>query len=132
MLLANLMFLLVHYSLSMLPTDNKYYVIAALSTLGVADSIFDAMIWPSLALVIPERLIGTGFGMPVVCYNTMLGLSSLFVGYLSDTGDAEGKNYYLNVELYLMGLSAMTVLVTVVLIFADRRSGSRLIRPTIT
>merc|ERR1712087_400764 len=113
-LTANIMFIGVHCTLCMAPRDNRF-ALAALIGLGVADSIFCSVIWSCFALVMPETLIGTGCGIAAVGYNISLTLSSLLVGFLADTGD-DGVNYYENVELFLIGLSALTAALTMVLI----------------
>eukprot|EP01084_Bolivina_argentea_P019533 36304_1 len=131
LLISTTMLICTHYLLTFGPTTSTYFAIISLVCLGISYSVFCAVIWPSFALVVPERLIGTGYGIPCVFYNTILSLFYLLVGVLTNTGDPNGKYFYENVEIFLLTLSGFTTFTVTCLIIVDKRRGARLNIPTI-
>jgi len=53
--------------------------------LGISFSLVPAALWPSVALIVEERLIGTAFGVLYSVYNAAIFLSPIIFGYLRDT-----------------------------------------------
>ena len=136
LLISTIMLIITHYLFTWIYSKyDIYFAIIGMSCMGISYSIFCAVIWPSFALVIPERLIGTGYGIPVVFYNSILSIFYLLVGVLTNIGVATSKNdpnYYENVEIFLFSLSIFTTLTVILLIIIDNKNGSRLNMPTIT
>ena len=65
--ISTIMLIVTNYIFTWLNTRYIYIeTITAMSCLGISYSIFCAVIWPSFALVIPEKLLGTGYGIPCV------------------------------------------------------------------
>jgi len=44
-----------------------------------------AALWPSVALIVEDRLVGTAFGVLYAVYNAAIFLSPIIFGYLRDT-----------------------------------------------
>ena len=126
--LSTLCLIGAHYILGWSHTTSIELVIVALALLGMAFALFCAVIWPSFALVVEERYLGTGYGIPTSFYNLMVTIDYLVVGAVTRDGDGEDK--YLMVEYFLMGMSMLSILTVGMLLIADRRTGKRLDKPS--
>jgi len=133
LLLSTLMLIGTNYVLTWVKTE-FYFAVAAMSGLGISYSVFCAVIWPSFAIIVPDKLIGTGYGIPCVFYNSVLSAFYLLVGVLTSSGDADPSDadYYENVQIFLFSLAIFSTFTVVCLIIADIRTGSRLNAPTMT
>ena len=95
LLIATLVLTQSHYNLGWLTTEDiglneenrDMLPLMGLVGLGLGYSVFCAVIWPSFAIVIPDGLIGTGYGIPTSAYNLVLGLFFLVVGVLTKEDD---------------------------------------------
>mmetsp|Transcript_91048 Transcript_91048/g.190443 ORF Transcript_91048/g.190443 Transcript_91048/m.190443 type:complete len:475 (-) Transcript_91048:78-1502(-) len=61
--------------------------------LGMVYMVFAGALWPSLALTVPQRLLGTAYGVATSCQNAGLALVPMFIGHLQATsanGDFKG------------------------------------------
>ena len=128
LLISTIMLIITHFIFIFISTAIMYFSIIAMICLGISYSIFCAVIWPSFALVVPDKLIGTGYGIPCVFYNCILSIFYILVGILTNTGNKNksNKNYYQNVEIFLFSLSIFSTLTVILLIIIDKRNGSRL------
>merc|ERR1719334_1677410 len=113
-----------HYIFGWSHTTYLAVVIVALGLLGMAFALFCAVIWPSFALVVEPRYLGTAYGIPSSFFNLMVMINTTLVGVLTKKGDGEEK--YLMVEYYLMGTSLLTVVTVIMLFVSDIRTGKRL------
>ena len=118
-----------HYIFGWSHTTYLAVVIVALGLLGIAFALFCAVIWPSFALVVEPRYLGTAYGIPTSFYNLMVTVDYAVVGVLTTKSDGEDK--YLKVEYFLMLMSMVSVLSVVLLFVADMRSGKRLGKPSL-
>ena len=129
LLLSTACLLGAHYILGWSHTTSTYEVVAALCLLGMAFSLFCAVIWPAFAVVVKPQLLGTAYGIPTSFYNAMVSVDYVLVGVLTDKGD--GSDKYKKVELFLIGMSLISVAAVLVLCVADARTGKRLGAPSI-
>lgn len=53
-----------------------------LVALGLAFSLFVTAIWPTVPMLVPERLTGTAYGILVVVLNVFIGLVPLWNAFL--------------------------------------------------
>eukprot|EP01094_Clydonella_sp_ATCC50884_P024691 TRINITY_DN6262_c0_g1_i1.p1 TRINITY_DN6262_c0_g1~~TRINITY_DN6262_c0_g1_i1.p1 ORF type:complete len:478 (+),score=140.48 TRINITY_DN6262_c0_g1_i1:87-1520(+) len=91
--------------------------IIGMVVLGTAYSLAAASLWPSVALVVPLRVVGTALG--VMTSIQMLGVSmwNLVVGYTLDHAG------YTMMTIVLMCTAMMAVVLSVALIYNDSRKG---------
>ena len=127
--LSTLCLIGAHYIFGWSHTPYLAVVIVALASLGMAFALFCAVIWPSFALVVEPRYLGTAYGIPTSFYNLMVTVDYLAVGLLTRTGD--GVDKYLDVEYFLMGMSMVSILSVGMLFVADLRTGRRLGKPSL-
>lgn len=92
-----------------------------LIVLGVAYSVYAAVIWPSVALVVDEHMIGTAYGVVTAVQNMGLAFVPMIVGTLQSS--------YTNVETFFMCMGCLGVLVSIWLNYLDKQTGSRLNKP---
>ncbi len=100
--------------------------------LGLGFTIFVAMIWPSVPHVVNERYIGTAYGLPLAFYSLMDSIDFVAVGALTRNDDVfDNTMKYINVEWFLLGLSFISTILAVTMIYLDKRTGGRLNEPTV-
>eukprot|EP01084_Bolivina_argentea_P278288 475331_1 len=129
LLVSTIILMLSHFIF--LVTDESYQCLSiiGLCGLGIAYSIFCAVIWPSIGFIIQDSLIGTGYAIPIVFYNILLTVFYLLVGALTRNSDTPNLNKYKNVEICLFSLSSFATVCVLLLIFVDKGSGSKLNAP---
>ena len=96
-------------------TSTPPYLISI--TLGLGYSILASALWPMISLIIPERQLGTAYGMMQAIQNLGLGVSAWIAGIIVDY-----KGYVFLENLFLMSLSLTLFLILLCLIM-DARSG---------
>ena len=128
LLISTFCLIFSHYILGWSDTKYVYEVMIALGGLGMAFSLFCAVIWPSFALVVKPRYLGTAFGIPSSFYNAMVAVAYVLVGVF--TKDNDDKDKYKNVEYFLMIMSIVSIFTVCLLIIMDRKRGKRLNKPT--
>merc|ERR1719218_406316 len=50
--------------------------------LGIIYTVFSGALWPTFALTVPQRQLGTAYGVATALQNGALGVVPLFVGHL--------------------------------------------------
>jgi MFS family permease len=121
---------LVHTSLG-LTGLTPYF---AIFFLGVAFSLVPAAMWPSVALIVEEKKIGTAFGLMTAIQNMGLFLFPIFAGYMLDITNsgvspqmvADGVAHYDYTYTMLMfaGLGLLGLLFAFLLKREDDKEGS--------
>lgn len=91
--------------------------------LGLGFSMSVSALWPSVPLTVGENVAGAAFGLMTCTQN--IGLT-LFPIMCAAIYNAAGHHYLPNVEIFLLGCSALAVLVGIALYLRDRRHGSKL------
>ena len=140
LLIATIILTLSHYNLGWLtPSDlglsevqQDIIPLVGLVGLGLGYSVFCAVIWPSFAIVIPDKLIGTGYGIPTSAYNLVLGLFFLLVGVLTkddENLDDVALEKYRDVEWFLLSTCLCSIVTVFMLWHADRSMGNMLALP---
>lgn len=84
--------------------------------LGIGYSIMCSAIWPLIALVVPQHLIGTAYGCTTSIQNLGLALATSVTGRIVD-------NYgYIDVELFFVLLAGISVIFSIILVLVDNAS----------
>ena len=90
---------------------------------GVAYSLYAAVLWPSVPLVVPKRYVGTAFGVITSIQNIGLALFPLVIAAVYN---ASGRRYVPNVEFFFMSCAMAGIVVGVVMNRVDWRYGNKL------
>eukprot|EP01017_Pseudomicrothorax_dubius_P050230 TRINITY_DN9472_c0_g1_i2.p1 TRINITY_DN9472_c0_g1~~TRINITY_DN9472_c0_g1_i2.p1 ORF type:complete len:120 (+),score=23.73 TRINITY_DN9472_c0_g1_i2:65-424(+) len=85
-------------------------------------SIFVTIIWPSIALIVDTKYLGTAYGLTTAVQNSGMALFPLIVGYLHDTFIDDGKAGYFWVSIFLIVMAIFGFLFTVLLLFFEIKS----------
>ncbi len=119
MMIATLLMPLVFLILG--TTDWSLWISTAL--MGISFSVVPAVIWPSTAMLIEPRRLGTAFGLINLLQNLFLAASNLAAGWLADrahAGPAHPSGY--DAMLWYFGLVSLIAFVSVALLWR-RESG---------
>lgn len=83
---------------------------------GIAYSLFAAVLWPSIPLIIEERLIGLAYGISFSIQNIGLSCLPLIIASIYiDSGD----HYIPNVEYFIVLLAVLGLVASLYLNFLD-------------
>ena len=105
-LLSDVILILSHIYLLVCPfcaTHECYVGIGGLIILGLAFSLYASVIWPSIALLVEPKILGTAYGMAMAIQNGGLALGPYLAGVLIDNKsykDTKGRKVETN-ESYL-------------------------------
>ena len=99
--------------------------LVSLLMLGVSYSVYDAAVWPSVALVIRDDQLGTAFGVVTAIQNCGLALFPILVGYIHDV-----THEYFWVEMLFAGVSSVGVVIGIMINIEDEKLGMVLNSPT--
>jgi MFS family permease len=119
MMIATLLMPLVFLILG--TTDWSLWISTAL--MGVSFSVVPAVIWPSTAMLVQPRRLGTAFGLVNLLQNLFLAVSNLAAGWLADrahAGRAHPAGY--DAMLWYFGLVSLFAFFSVALLWR-RESG---------
>jgi MFS family permease len=93
--------------------------------LGAAFVLVPAAMWPSIPLVVDEERVGTAFGLMTAIQNIGLLVFPYLNGKLRDVSSGYGWS-----QTMFAGLGAVGLVLAILLLAADRKSGNVLERPT--
>ncbi len=82
--------------------------------LGLAFSMIPAVMWPSVAYIVPQQRLGTGYALMTLCQQIGMAFVPWFIGFLNDWFSASPENP----EGYAAGMWAFTVLASLGLFFS--------------
>jgi MFS family permease len=60
--------------------------------MGIAFSMIPAIMWPSVALVVPEEKLGTAYGLMTMIQNIGLFGFNILIGFTNDVSNASATN----------------------------------------
>eukprot|EP00560_Eucampia_antarctica_P007462 CAMPEP_0197826808 /NCGR_PEP_ID=MMETSP1437-20131217/3707_1 /TAXON_ID=49252 ORGANISM="Eucampia antarctica, Strain CCMP1452" /NCGR_SAMPLE_ID=MMETSP1437 /ASSEMBLY_ACC=CAM_ASM_001096 /LENGTH=556 /DNA_ID=CAMNT_0043427397 /DNA_START=255 /DNA_END=1925 /DNA_ORIENTATION=+ len=118
-LLASVMLIGIHVTLAV--SDGSPIVPLILQ--GFAYSMYAAVIWPSVPLIVDAKYIGTAFGVITSVQN--IGLVS-FPMIIAAIYNGSEQHYIPNVEYFFVVCASLGVLVGILLNIVDMRSGGKL------
>jgi len=93
--------LLIPVYLLMAYTRVSLYVPMAM--MGIAFSLIPAVMWPSVAYLVPEEKLGTAYGLMTLIQNVGLAGFNFLIGWANDHGAASGTNpggYHLGLWIF--------------------------------
>ncbi len=101
-------------------TDWSLWISTAL--MGVSFSVVPAVIWPSTAMLVEPRRLGTAFGLINLLQNLLLALSNLTAGWLAERAHASAANPQgYDPMIWYFGLLSLVALVSVALLWRRER-----------
>lgn len=118
-LVASLMLIAVHTTMALSSASPVLPLIGQ----GMAYSLFAAVLWPSVTLVVEERLTGTAFGVMTSIQNIGLALFPMLIATIYNNSD---ERYIPHVELFFVACATVGSICSFGLIFLDRRTGRKL------
>jgi nitrate/nitrite transporter NarK len=141
MIIGALLLILVHAVYSVPFLTSTPLAIFMIILLGVALSLVPSAMWPSVPKIIPEKQLGTAYGMIFLIQNIGLSLVPLLIGWVLNKYCISGKRLLDGVEVsqynYTLPMIIFTVFGILALIFAlllkaeDRKKGYGLELPNI-
>jgi MFS family permease len=82
--------------------------------LGLAFSMIPAVMWPSVAYIVEQRRLGTGYALMTLCQQVGMAFVPWFIGFLNDRFGAGPEN----TAGYAAGMWAFTVMASLGLLFS--------------
>ncbi|XP_059121444.1 major facilitator superfamily domain-containing protein 1 isoform X2 [Peromyscus eremicus] len=92
----------------------------AMSLLGFSYSLLACALWPMVAFVVPEHLLGTAYGFMQSIQNLGLAVISILAGMILDTGG------YLLLEVFFIACVSLALFAVVCLYLVNRARGGNL------
>jgi MFS family permease len=68
------------------------YLIFPMTMMGIAFSLVPAVMWPSVALIVENSKLGTGYGLMTMIQNIGLFATNLIIGFANDWSQAGAQN----------------------------------------
>jgi predicted MFS family arabinose efflux permease len=141
MLLGALLLLFVHAMFSIPVLNAKPIAIILIIILGIAFSLVPSAMWPSVPKIIPEKQLGTAYGMIFLIQNIGLSLVPLLIGLVLDKFCISGTrildgsevptyNYTLPMIIFAF-FGLLAILFAILLKAEDRKKGYGLELPNI-
>ena len=90
MILGSLMIVPVYLVMNYAPIDPRWMT----ALMGIAFSLVPAAMWPSVALIVEERRLGTAYGLMTMIQNIGLTLFNFLIGWANDFSTADGVTDY--------------------------------------
>ena len=129
MLIASIVFCLTHLMVAFLPQGTEeepvYGVIFALLGVGLFYSIYVAVLWPSIPIVVGQRLMSLAYGLIFSVNNLVLAFVPLLLGSIHDKTQHYKSGYFWT-EILLALLVAVGIVNTVWIRIEDKKKGEKL------
>ncbi len=90
------------------------YLIYPMAMMGIAFSLIPAVMWPSVAIIVPNAKLGTAYGLMTMIQNIGLFGFNLLIGFANDFAGASAQNP----EGYNLGMWIFSILGFLGLIFS--------------
>lgn len=90
MILGSLMIVPVYLVMNYVPIDPRWMT----AIMGIAFSLVPAAMWPSVALIVEERRLGTAYGLMTMIQNIGLTLFNFMIGWANDHSTVDGVTDY--------------------------------------
>ena len=117
--------LAAHLVLAFAPSGNAFWGYAAMVLLGFSYSLVPAALWPSVPKVIPDRMLGTAFGLIYWVQNLGLWGFKRFAGRILEAPhtveSAAGASPILNVELMFLAVCVAALVLALLFAASSRR-----------
>lgn len=110
-----------HLVLMLLPNyEDSYVGIAPYLLMGIGAGIFGAAIWPSIAIVVDQKLLGTAFGFAYMLWQVLQEII-LAVGDVVIASTSHNKFGYFYFEVLMMSLTIAGLITSFYVYVLDRK-----------
>jgi MFS family permease len=82
----------IHLGFFGVDVDLPIYLIIPMAMMGIAFSLIPAVMWPSVALIVPDEKLGTAYGLMTMIQNIGLFAFNVIVGWANDISGASANN----------------------------------------
>ncbi len=90
MILGSLMIVPVYVTMAYAPIDPRWMT----AVMGIAFSLVPAAMWPSVALIVQEKKLGTAYGLMTMIQNIGLTTFNFLIGWANDVSTTNGITDY--------------------------------------
>ncbi len=123
MLIGSVLLTLVHVMFA-LPLHSWVLAIVVMIILGVAFGLVPSAMWPSVPKIIPMKLLGTAYALIFYIQNIGLSLVPVWIGKVNQANtNAKGIIDYTETMTIFAGFGVVAILISVLLIFEDKKKG---------
>ena len=113
--LCHVLFILIPSST---PNDKTYLGIIPIAMMGVTSSIYAAVLFPMIPLVVSTKVLGSAYGIVQCCLNIGLAFGPILVGGLTFNDKKEDKYVWVNFSLGIFW--TIGILFSIILMFYDK------------
>mmetsp|Transcript_8996 Transcript_8996/g.10111 ORF Transcript_8996/g.10111 Transcript_8996/m.10111 type:complete len:479 (+) Transcript_8996:49-1485(+) len=130
MIFSTALLCVAHGMFVWLPNYNGSYIcILPVSLFGIFYATYAAIFWPCVPLVMPEKYLGTGFGLITAFQDLVLTVVPLILGSVQDATSDHNFGFYWS-EFILFFVSIAGLVCTFLIFFNDLANGGVLMKPT--
>lgn len=131
MIIGSALLTLVHIIFA-LPMTSWVVAIVVMVVLGVAFGLVPSAMWPSVPKIIPMKLLGTAYALIFYIQNIGLALVPVWIGKVNQANTlADGSIDYTQTMTIFAAFGAVAILISLLLLFEDKKKGYGLERPNI-
>lgn len=134
MILGALIILGVHLTFSLPVLSNPISAIALMVLLGIGFAMLPSAMWPSIAKIMPQKLLGTTMALTFFIQNFGFIFAPKAVAAIKNVSDSMWWNdgtYYTWFSLFFALLGAIALILAISVKIMDRRKGYGLQKPNI-
>lgn len=127
MIIASCILITAHAILILCPiySDGNYIALIPLGLIGIFYSLYAAVFWPCVPLVVEEKAVGTAFGVITAVQNIMLSINPIVLGAVHDNTEEE-RGGYLWYEVIIGAFACIGLLNSLLIYIEDRKTGNNL------
>lgn len=118
LLSATIMVTVSHIMMTLMPADWNLWI--PMIIFGIGYSVMCSALWPLVALIIPQRDLGTAYGIMQAIQNLGLGVTNEISGMLVDWKG------YIYLESFFVFWASVSVIATMILLVQDVKSNGQL------
>lgn len=131
MLIGSILLTCVHIVFA-LPIDSWMIAIVVMIVLGVAFGLVPSAMWPSVPKIIPMKLLGTAYALIFYIQNIGLALIPVWIGKVNQSNtDFKGNIDYTETMTIFAGFGAVAIIISLILLYEDKRKGYGLEKPNV-
>jgi len=131
MLISAVGFILTHLSIAFLDdrdpaaNDPNYWMVLFLVTFGLSYCFYASIFWPSIPLIVENKVQGSAFGLIFCLQSSMQAVIPKLTGKVHDLTEDYHSGYFWT-QILLVGSVACGLAVTTTIYFVDKKTGRRL------
>lgn len=124
MLLTTFLFSATHLTFGLMGSgegeEANWFATIPLIFLGSSYALYSCVMIPSIQYIVPEKIVGTAFGLLGMFESVALAFFPILAGYIVEISDTPEEGYSM-VGFFFSGISMMGILFTLSLYFFDKK-----------